>query len=282
MSNSSIVVFGASGFIGTQVVSLLEDNRTQNIYAISRRVSLLHGPDVTELLLDEFDLAKHLETYPNTTFLNLVNAYSKERRLSRQELASNLFHPIGIVSQLMDERQVFVQVGTYFEEKEISNYPFSYAWSKRMASLIVLESAAQCGFRGAVVKLFDVYGEGDTRPKVMNLLAQHFSGHFSQQLVLSCPARLIYPVYVGDAISTIMQAVRQPGRTYFATPVEPISLGELVETFQRVSGLNGNVAWSCTCLGVHRADIPSLEHRGESQASTKLEEGIVRMLRSQV
>lgn len=279
MSDSSLLIYGSTGFVGHSLLLQLENEGWRNVFAINRKQSHLHGPNTREFALDEFRLRKHLQTYPKTTIVNMTNAYSKSTTLSREQLAANLFHPLTIASALEDERQTFLQVGTYFEELRLAEAPYSYAWAKKTTSRMLSESSHKKGFAATLVKLFDVYGESDKRPKLMNLLTQHFSDPEPAPLVISNPNRKFFPIHISDTVKYILDAINEPGSQTLASPSKATTIGELVDMFREQTGRGGNISWLSEDLEVH--DDFFYRRFPESRAEISILDGIQRLLRHQ-
>lgn len=278
MSDSSILVFGSTGFIGKSFVLHLENEGWENVFVVNRTKNSLHGNKTHEFNFDEFQMKRHLQTYPKTTIVNMTNAYSKNSKLNHEQLAANLFHPLTLASELEDERQTFLQVGTYFEELGLAEEPFSYAWAKKTVSRLLSESNTKKGFRATVIKLFDVYGEGDTRPKLMNLLARHFSADNPKPLEMSCPRKQFFPVHIDDTVDAIKNSMAKSGSTTFASPQESYTLEEVVLVFQRLSKRKGSINWKCDGPKECKSENIIDERFTNSMAKISLEKGIERML----
>lgn len=279
MSTSSLVIFGSTGFIGKSLLLDLEKNNDHILFAVNRYKKGLHGPKTEELSFQAFEIGAHLERYPNTTFINLTNAYSKAQKLSLEQLSANLFHPLKVASQLLDERQTFLQVGTYFEDLKMAEIPYSYAWSKREVSRMLTEPGSRNKFKNTIIKLFDVYGEGDDRPKLMNLLVSHFKNGDPKSLEISCPNKQIFPVHVQDAVEAIKCSMERPGSISFAAPKQKLTLEELVSEFRKVSKREGNINWHCDGDKMCGTDQIFDDRFVGSKTKIPIREGIARMLR---
>lgn len=280
MRMKPVLIFGSSGFIGKRLVGALEKKLTYEITTINRRGGKFHGTRTHEYALESFDLANQLELNPESTVVNLRNAYSTNLKLRPDELSVNLFHPLEIAAQLSDRRQIFLQVGTYFEELEIGRVPFTYAWAKRLATQTLLESESSNSFTFRTVKLFDVYGERDYRPKLMNFLANHFKKDIPELLELSCPRKRIYPVHVEDSIDAIISSIHTTGCSFYAAPNCSVTLHELVEVFRGLSNRDGNIRWNCSGFESCNTKEILSRHIASSGSKISLVEGINRMLKS--
>lgn len=166
-------------------------------------------------------------------------------------LDSNVRFP----SQLLDAMTAcgvgrLVNTGTawqHFESREFS--PVSlYAATKQAFEAILAFYVEARGMRAITLKLFDTYGPGDTRAKLLTLLAR--AARTRQTLRMSPGAQLMDLVHVDDvarafalAGERLLAGTAVGHEKYGVSSGAPISLRELVRQFSEVTGLVPPIEW---------------------------------------
>jgi nucleoside-diphosphate-sugar epimerase len=104
------------------------------------------------------------------------------------------------------------------------------------------------GFSAVTLRLFDVYGPGDTRPKLFNLLRR--ASQSSTPLAMSPGAQLLDLVYVDDVVDAYVMAAQlieaaTPGvhAIYGVSSGSPISLREVVDIYGEVIHTKIPIQW---------------------------------------
>lgn len=236
------IVLGSNGFIGRHLCQELRDLGIETI-AVARNPSDL---DIEGVQKVEFENVASLRPLSGkVTIYNLINSYTAEVQRSPSYLHVNLFLPLEVASIFADDNVNFVQVGSYSEFTSAARAPFSYAWSKKMAGEL-LRSAQQSGaFSVTQVTLFDSYGPGDTRNKIMTQLARHFANQ-TDEILIKNPNGRFFPIHVKDTVRYLSKALWSEESEIFAAPPKSIRIEEAVNLFQDLSGRAGNIHWGET------------------------------------
>jgi nucleoside-diphosphate-sugar epimerase len=127
----------------------------------------------------------------------------------------------------------------HFEGRPSS--PTSLYAATKQAFAEILEYYRQVeGLPVATVELFDTYGPGDTRPKIVNLLLD--AARDGTALDMSPGEQLIDLLHVSDAVRALrlvgeeVVAGRASGETFAARSGHPVTLRELVALIADVTG----------------------------------------------
>jgi nucleoside-diphosphate-sugar epimerase len=138
----------------------------------------------------------------------------------------------------------FVNTGTVWQHFEARPYsPVSLYAAMKQAFTDVLQFYAEVeGLRVVTLELTDTYGPGDTRAKLLPFLLK--AAREETTMEMTDGTQLIDLVHVDDAARALLAtAAATPGETYGATGGETITLRELVERFERATGLRVEARW---------------------------------------
>lgn len=149
----------------------------------------------------------------------------------------------------LDGERLIVSTGTAWQHYEGRPYsPVALYAATKQALADVLRYYADTGqARVVILKLFDTYGPDDTRRKLLRLLVD--AAQSGEMLEMSGGEQLIDLLHVDDVVAALLRAAdgaEVGGDTYQEYAVSsgaPVSLRELVETFDQATGLHVNVAW---------------------------------------
>ncbi|MYM90041.1 NAD-dependent epimerase/dehydratase family protein [Rugamonas sp. FT82W] len=144
-----------------------------------------------------------------------------------------------------------VNTGTSWEHYQNADYnPVClYAATKQAFGALLRYYVEVHGLRVVTLKLFDTYGAGDTRPKVLNLLKRIALEGTS--LAMSPGGQLVDLVYIDDVVEAFLMAYAQLADGTQQTPMEeygvssgaPLPLRELAALYAQVSGRPLDIDW---------------------------------------
>jgi nucleoside-diphosphate-sugar epimerase len=138
----------------------------------------------------------------------------------------------------------FVNTGTVWQHFEARPYsPVSLYAAMKQAFTDVLQFYREVeGLPVVTLELTDTYGPGDTRAKLLPFLLR--AAREGTTMEMTDGTQLIDLVHVDDAArALIATADATPGEIYGATGGETITLRELVERFERATGLHVDARW---------------------------------------
>jgi nucleoside-diphosphate-sugar epimerase len=242
------LVTGATGFVGrTLVRRLVDDGWCVDALVRTRDAALSEGatphlipPDVDGLI------GLVVELGPTHCF-HLATAFRGVHTAA--DIAPMIAANIGFgsvvaeaASRVPDVR--FVNTGTAWQHYDAAPYsPVSlYAATKQAFADVLVFYAEVQGLAVHTLELTDTYGPGDTRAKLIPSLLKAAADGTTIQMTEG--HQLIDLVHVDDAVEALLAtAVAPSGATYGARGDGPITLRELVERFQAVTGLALDVRW---------------------------------------
>jgi nucleoside-diphosphate-sugar epimerase len=138
----------------------------------------------------------------------------------------------------------FVNTGTVWQHYDAAPYsPVSlYAATKQAFADVLVFYAEVEGLAVHTLELTDTYGRDDPRAKLIPFLLR--AGVEGTKVEMTDGSQLIDPVHVEDAVAALLATADAPaGRTYGARGDGAITLRELVDRFQRATGLPLDVRW---------------------------------------
>ena len=181
----------------------------------------------------------------------------------------------------------FVNTGSYWQHDEGPGYnPVNlYAGTKQAFEDILRFYTKAFPLRALTLKLFDVYGPGDTRNKLFNQLER--ASETGESLAMSPGEQLLDLVYIDDVTEAYEWAAQllttklagELGESYAVSSLRRLPLREVVEIYERVAGRRVPVIWGGR---PYRAREVMKPWEGEIlpgwQPRTDLETGIARAL----
>lgn len=138
----------------------------------------------------------------------------------------------------------FVNTGTVWQHYDAQRYsPVSlYAATKQAFADILVFYAEVEGLSVHTLELMDTYGPGDPRAKLIPFLVR--AGTEGTTVEMTDGSQLIDLIHVDDAVGALLATADAPaGPTYGARGDGAITLRELVDRFQRATGLTLDVRW---------------------------------------
>lgn len=290
----NIVLTGVTGFVGSNLARFLIKKKYK-VFAIVRihsDVSILddvsgqinffkYDGDITQLI------TFFKEIQPSCVFHLASNFIAEHKTLDIDGLVnSNIAFGLQIL-EAMKEAVVkkLINTGTSWQHFNNENYnPVClYAATKQAFESLITYYVKAENFKVMTLKLFDTYGETDTRPKLINLLNKFADEN--TELNMSPGEQMINLVHIEDVCrafeTTYLQLENQDffGHTIYAVAhTKSYQLKEVIDMFEKVSGKIVNVVWGGKPY--RKREVMRLWDKGEIlpnwSAKISLEEGFKR------
>lgn len=255
----NIVVTGATGFVGSNLVRFLL-NKDFKIYVIIRADS-----DLSNLT----DIEGHIEIFRYDNQINhLIDFFTLVKPITVFHLASNFIaeHESHQIDSLIHSNVTFglhlleamklsgvkqlINTGTSWQHYKNEDYnPVClYAATKQAFESLIDYYVQAEGFKVITLKLFDTYGETDTRPKLINLLNKFADEN--TELNMSAGEQFLNLVHITDVCeafyigSQFIDNEEYQGHHSFAVSSDRnYKLKEVIELFEAVSEKKIKVNW---------------------------------------
>lgn len=260
MSARRALLTGASGFVGSAL--------TRRLLADGWDVHLLlrEGSSSDGLPAEGEHLHIHRHDGSTVNLIEIMRAAAPEAvfhlaslflATHKPEDVERLIHSNLLFSTQVAEAMAacgvrrLVNTGTSWEHYEDADYnPVCLYAATKQAFAALLHYYVEChGLRVVTLKLFDTYGAGDTRPKVLNLLKRIALEGTS--LGMSPGEQLVDLVYIDDVIDAFMLAYEQLAdgsqqsamEEYGVSCGAPLPLREIAALYAQVSGKPLAIDW---------------------------------------
>lgn len=255
----NIVVTGATGFVGSNLVRFLL-KKDFKIYVILRTDSDL---------LNLTDIAGDIEIFRYDSQIDhLIDFFTVVKPLSVFHLASNFIaehesHQIDSLIQsnitfglhLLEAMKVsgvkqLINTGTSWQHYNNDDYnPVCLYAATKQAFESLIEYYVQAeGFKVITLKLFDTYGETDTRPKLINLLNKFADEN--TELNMSPGEQMLNLVHISDVCDAYYIAYKlieeenfMGHKSYSVESEENFKLRDIICLFEKITTKKINVIW---------------------------------------
>lgn len=250
------LVTGATGFIGRHLVARLLEQGWE-VHAITRPASFTSVlPGRVQTHVDDGSpeaMSCAVEASSPDVCFHLASQIVGQHALGDVEhlVANNVTFGARLAESLARHRPaLLINAGTFWQHVDGHRYSPAalYAATKQAFQDVLQYYAEVGGLRVVHLKLFDTYGPGDPRRKMLSLLMH--AARTSEELPATPGEQLIDLVHVDDAVQAFILAAVQ-----FASPQgplfesfavssgQPITIRELTARIEAVTGRRVPVRW---------------------------------------
>lgn len=252
----NILITGATGFIGEHTAHYLSKSGYR-VFALVRPESDISylDPNIEIYRHDGSieNLAQYMKQENIDAVVHIASMFVAEH--STNQVAKLVDSNIGFGTELLQAMAIssvrnFINTSStwqHFDHLSPRYCPTNlYAATKEAFEKIVDYYVEVQGFRAITLSIFDSYGPGDRRGKLISLLEKFASEQ--TELNMSAGEQEIGLVHIDDIVrgyDTALQQVVESNehRHYVLSPVEVYTLREVVELFERQSGKRLNINW---------------------------------------
>lgn len=286
------LVTGATGYIGSNLVKrLLKDGWQVHVIYIEDKFSRSSQKDPS--------VHYHLFNGTNENMLSIVKGVSPDVVFHLASLflaqhtpadilpliSSNILFSTQLVEAMVTNRTFnLINTGTSWQHYMNSDYDpvCLYAATKQAFEDILKYYIAISDLKVITLKLFDTYGPGDPRPKLMPNLHNAITG--GTALNMSPGKQLLDFVYIDDVVNAFAIAAERLNKnsanyeTFAVTSKTPKTLKEIVTIYEKVSGAKIAANWGTRPYRQREVMVPWKKGKALPgwKANIGLEEGIRR------
>ena len=256
---NNIVITGVTGFVGSNLVKYFL-KKNYKLHVIVRETSNLNN---IKDILDDIEVF----TYDNN-ITNLIDYFNQIKPSAVIHLASNFIaeHESNQIDSLVHSNISFglhlleamksagikkmINTGTSWQHFNNDDYnPVClYAATKQAFESLISYYVEAENLQVITLKLFDTYGETDTRPKLINLLNKFADEKI--ELNMSPGEQVLNLIHINDvckayeiAYNLILQDEGIKHKSYSISSEEQFSLKEVILLFEKFTNKKINVIW---------------------------------------
>ncbi len=253
-----ILVTGATGFIGQNLVSLLLKNGIE-IYCLVREESDCSKIDKkAKIIKYDKKVDSLIEVFNKQKFygvVHLASIFLAEHKA--RDIVSLISSNVEFGTTLLEackqsDVKWFINTGTFWQNYEDKDYnPVNlYAATKEAFENIAKYYTQTSNLIFTTIKLNDTFGPNDTRNKVFNLWAK--IANTNEVLEMSKGEQIIDISYIEDVISAYEVLISHlnsddaqnfKNKTFAVKSQTRVSLKELAEIFQKATNSKLNIIW---------------------------------------
>lgn len=288
------VVTGATGYIGSCIVKKLIDlGVTVGIICRKNSNMQLLSNVQENISICVFDgkienMVTYLKKFRPEVVFHMASFFVAEHNSNdiRELIDSNVLFGTQLLEAMrMSDVHLIINASTAWQHYNNEEYdPVSlYAASKEAFEIILKYYTAVENFEAISLAIFDSYGPGDPRKKIIHLL-QKIAGT-RETLEMSGGEQLLDMVFIDDVVSDFLCAAdmlvkgEKHLEKYYIRSGKLVSLRELVGVFEKVYGVKLNIIWGARPY--RRREVMHPATRGMSICPIKkrvsLEEGLRRI-----
>jgi nucleoside-diphosphate-sugar epimerase len=255
----NIVVTGATGFVGSNLVRFLLkknfkiyvilriDSDLENLTDIKEDIEIFRYDNIINNLIDFFTIVK-----PVTVF-HLASNFIAEHEPNQIDslLQSNITFGLHLLEAMkVSGTKQLINTGTSWQHYNNDDYnPVCLYAATKQAFESLIEYYVQAeGFKVITLKLFDTYGETDTRPKLINLLNKFADEN--TELNMSFGEQMLNLVHISDVCAAyylayeLIQDENFTGhKSYSIESNESYKLKDIIALFEKITDKKINVIW---------------------------------------
>jgi nucleoside-diphosphate-sugar epimerase len=247
-----VMVLGATGFLGNNLIRQLQEMNLQIIIPIRNT----HSKEVDyenqdfQFFQSTNEIIEIATIFRPELIINLATYFTRtDSQEDSQKLISSNVELVGLVTEYAWRNNVkFFQAQSAWQSAGGSerNAPTPYFLYKQIAEDIVEWYAMNRGLQAVFLRFFDTYGCNDKRDKLIPRLFSSLEDN--EPVNVSGGQQILDLVEVYDAVHCILAASieiseRQNPLTFWCIASNPITLREVVEVLEKVSGKKLQVNW---------------------------------------
>lgn len=250
-----VLITGATGYIGGCLCKeLIRLGKT--VFVIVRHQSVIDDlkqylSDENIIFSDEFMTQKIIECKPDIC-IHLAGRFMTTHSISSMPmlLESNITFP-SLVCEAAYEAgcRKFINTGSYWQNYNEDEYnPVNYyAATKEAMKKIFQYYAYSRNCYVITLKIFDTYGKGDNRRKILNIISKMEDG---ESIDMTAGIQKMYFCYIDDIISAFIVAMQRCAESvqglyeeFFLRGDEAVTLKEVVQTYLNLSHKSIQINW---------------------------------------
>lgn len=250
---TNILITGATGYVGSNLISYLSEQGF-NIIFLARNSS--NSQKVNELkklakcyIVDGYSSIKKVFTENKidvVIHLAATPKYNYKAEEIEEMIESNFSFGVTILEAMSENGcNKIINFGTYWQKNENGRPNCLYAALKQSFEDILKIYSQDKKIDFLSLRITDIYGENDPRPKLFNQL-KNYDKNLS--LAMTAGQQEINLIYIKDVLLAVKQAIdlifnKSHNNIYYVCGNETFTLKKIVEIYQKETGNNTKINW---------------------------------------
>jgi nucleoside-diphosphate-sugar epimerase len=259
MRGRTVLILGASGFLGRHLMRGFRHAEV-HIHGTVRASSYLRlldcsgaiEGDLHEIKDDWSNIGDILAKVSPDIVINTTTASVGNEGLSeiKMMVTTNILYPSLLLTE-MKQRQIkhYVSCGTSWQTSSGEGYlPFNFYAASKQAMEDLIEAFTFSGLSATTLRLFDTYGPGDTRRKIVNLIIEAIRD--GKAIDMSPGLQKIDLVHIEDVVAAFLASAQQSlsgadagHRAYQVSSGRPLMLRDIACIIAEASGKEPAINW---------------------------------------
>jgi len=251
MLEKGILVTGATGYIGCKVIHELKE-RGYKVHAVVRDAS--STANLAKICIHQYEsnfksLNKIFKSCKIDYVIHLAawSGFVHNSRDIDNILDSNIKFGTHLVQAMIEnDCNKIINTGTFWQHNEDETYfPNSlYAASKQAFCAIIDYYSLHHSLSAITLKLFDVYGTGDSRGKIFSALEKAYKE--GEPLEMTEGKQCLCLTYIDDAVDAYVAALDllgKAGHKIYSVAKKAVPLRDIVQIYLQTSGREIDIKW---------------------------------------
>lgn len=253
---SRVLLTGATGFVGRNLLQGLIDRGDDVAIIVRNNSKLLPLHDGVKKFVynEDFESVNEaIKEFKPDVVCHVASLYIHNHVSSdvKNLISSNILFPSYLVEACVKNGvKDFLNIGTAWQYKtdNSKDFPNLYVSTKHAFDNILSHYTGHYPLSSASVLLYDTFGSGDTRNKLISKLLE--IAKTGENLDMSPGEQKICLIYIKDVVSGLIAAIDHLSKqnnpinqTYVLYTGQLISLRELANKIREITGRNLNINW---------------------------------------
>lgn len=250
-----ILITGATGYTGSklslylstqefQVLSLARQTADTDKISALKKISSIYFYDGTYQSIEEVFRNNKIDT---VIHLAALAKYDYESAKIDETINGNFRLGVHVLEAMTNsDCKNLINFSTYWQQNENNHAICLYAALKQAFEEMVNFYCFDKNINAISLRLTDIYGPGDTRPKIFTQLKNYQNG---QKLKMSNGEQEINLVYIDDVLVAVMNCLGRINNlksnhlVYYVYGNETMTLRKIVDIYNQKTGKNIEIDW---------------------------------------
>ncbi len=248
------MVSGATGFIGRNICKALKESQIEFATIIRNSPKKTKCPELSSINFVvsscniQSDLKKVFNEYKPDLVINAAGVWANANSTTDlgEIIQGNIVFSTHLAIAALKVNSKFYNLSSYWQLEGTSLHTINnfYTDTKKSFETILNSLVDKEGLQCTSLFLYDNFGPGDTRGKVIDLLIKHKNQ--DGELLMSEPGRYLNLLHITDVVNGIISAVKYKGdgRNFEISNTRLVTLLQLVKLVEKCKKSEIQVKWT--------------------------------------